>query len=568
MLTRLHIENLALVESLDLEFGAGLSLLTGETGAGKSILVEAVGLATGDRAETEMVRTGAQEAVVEAVFEPGNKAAEVNALLGAWGLDMEEQVVIRRRIQRTGRNTVTVNGAAVSLGQLRELGSHLVQVHGQHQSQSLLDEESHRRLLDALPEVAPSALDTASTQAVLSEALARLRSLQRSHAERDQRLDTIRFQRDEIDRVGPKAGEDEELSREKVRLQNVGRIVEGAAAVATLLRDGDPSSSSLASEAARHLQDLSEFDSAWIPFLKDLQQAAEILRAIASEAERTASTTVFDPGALELALQRLADLDRVKRKYGPALEDVLSHRDALEREYRLLSGDEADPAAAALKAEEAFQAYLASARRLSQARERAARSLAQSVEKELRPLALEKAHFLVELVPCPPAEPGQARPTGVEDVRFLFSANPGEPPKALAKIASGGELSRTLLALLTASRSGAGPGTLVFDEVDAGIGGKPAERVGRRLRDLASHHQVLCITHLPQIAAFAHHHYRVTKERRGQRTLIRTELLPGSARAEELARMIAGETVADTALQHARELLRAASQAAPGPEHS
>ena len=558
MLTRLHIENLALIDSLELEFSQGLCLLTGETGAGKSILVEAVGLLMGERADLEMVRSGAPEAVIDATFQVRPAAHAAAQLLGTWSIPFDGEIVIRRRIARAGRSSATVNGNAVSASQLRELGSLLVNIHGQHQSQSLLDEEAHRTLLDAQPEVAPLALHTASACADLAASIARHRSLQRSRAELGQRLDTVQFQRDDIDRVGPKAGEEDDLLTRKNRLQYSGRIVEDASAVSSFLRDGESSASSHAREALRHLESLAEVDPAWAPFLRDLKDATGILLGIAAETERTASTTVFDPDALEQINERLASLDRLKRKYGPRLDDVLAHREALETEFRHLSEESLDPEAAARQVTSDFEVFTQSAATLTKARSKAAAALAERTERELKPLALEKAKFLVELLPVRPKEATDARPVGCEDVRFLFSANPGEPPKPLAKIASGGELSRTLLALLTASAVGRGPETLIFDEVDAGIGGKPAERVGKRLRDLAALHQVLCITHLPQIAAFAHHHVKVEKESRAGRTLIKAAPLSESQRVDELARMLAGETVTETARRHAEELLRSA----------
>ncbi len=356
MLTHLHIENLALIESLDLEFGEGLCLLTGETGAGKSILVEAVGLVAGERAETELVRTGTPEAVVEASFQvpvPGHDAAR---LLGAWSVPFEGEIVIRRRVARAGRSSATVNGASVTLAQLRELGAFLVNIHGQHQSQSLLDEEAHRALLDAQPEVAPMAAHTAAAHAALAESMARLRVLQRSRAELDQRLDTVRFQRDDIDRVGPKTGEEEDLASRKSRLQHAGRIVEDASAVSALLRDNESSASSQARDALRHLESLAEVDPAWAPFVRDLKDASGALLGIAAEAERTASTVVFDPEALEQINERLASLDRLKRKYGPSLDDVLAHREALEAEFRRRSEGGGGPEAAARQVEEEAQA--------------------------------------------------------------------------------------------------------------------------------------------------------------------------------------------------------------------
>jgi DNA repair protein RecN (Recombination protein N) len=559
MLRLLRIRDFALIDSLEIELGEGLCLLTGETGAGKSILVEAVGLLTGDRAESEMIRSGAEEASVEGLFACGSRARDVESLLAAWQMPFEgDEVLLRRRLLRSGRSTATVNGAGATLGQLREVGALLVQIHGQHQSQSLLDEESHGALLDALPSVAPRAKATAEAHALLAEAMAAWRALSRTQAERAQRLDTLRFQREELDRVNPKPGEEEELNARRSILQNAEQIVSAASALAALLRDGDPCVAALLREGSRHLADLASMDPSWEPFRRDLDGAGVVLSSIAEEAERTASTVAFDSEALEQTLARLADLGRLKRKYGPSLEDVLAHRERVEEEYRTLASGPRDVGEARKRVEEAYASFLTAARSLSKARAEAAPKLASAVENELRPLAMEKARFVVALEPVPGNSAEEARPTGLESVRFLFSANPGESLKALSKIASGGELSRTLLALLTASRAGHGAPVQIFDEVDAGIGGRPAERVGRRLRDLAAKHQVLCITHLPQIAAFAHRHVKVEKQTRGSRTVIRAALLSDKERREELARMLAGETVTDTALRHAAALLESA----------
>jgi len=561
VITSLRLKDYALVDELVLEPGGKLCLLTGETGAGKSILVDAVGLLAGNRAETEMVRTGAEEAVIEGSFRPSLNAAEVAALMRSWDLGYEGELVIRRRIQRSGRNTVTLNGAAITLAQLRELGTLLVEIHGQNQSQTLLDEETHRRILDALPSVSPAADALRAACSDLSQALSRWRNLSRSEAERAQRLDLLRFQMEEIDRVAPRAGEEEELLASKSRLQNVERIAEAAASLHQILAEGDPCVRVLLSDATRWIETLREVDPDWGAYLADLRQAAGVLSSIASEAERTASTISFDPEALERTLQRLADLDRLKRKYGPSLDDLLAHRASIEEEAAQLSSVEATAEGARGRVETCFANYMRRALELSSARKAAAVEFGSAVEAELRPLAMERARFLVELVPRPVGRAEEATEAGLEEIHFLFSSNPGVPPKPLAKIASGGELSRTLLALLTATRQWMGTDTIIFDEVDAGIGGRPAERVGRRLRRLAEHHQVLCITHLPQIAAFAHQHITIEKVQTSRRTCVTARILGPEDRERELARMLAGEKVQETALGHARALLASASDA-------
>jgi DNA repair protein RecN (Recombination protein N) len=559
MLTHLKVRDFALVEELELELGPGLCLLTGETGAGKSVLVEALGLLAGERADTEMVRSGSEGAVLEGTFELERNVEASRALLASWDARVPEELVIRRKIQRGGRSASTVNGTGVSQAQLRELGALLVQIHGQHQGQTLLEEQAHRALLDAHPDVAPAAAATASAHSALASALLRFKTVTRGNAERAQRLDAVRFQIQEIDRAAPKPGEDEGLALELRRLQNAEQIVSAASAVHELLGAGEHAAARQVAASARKLAELSRMDPSWEPFLRDLGASASVLASIATEAERAASTVAFDPQALERALERQAELDRIKRKYGPSLDEVLGCRDALEREHADLAGASLDPGQARALVEQAFRDYRAAALGLTESRRRTGDAFGRAVEKELKPLALDKARFTVDLIPRPARTPEEAAPWGEEDVRFLFTANPGEPLKPLAKTASGGELSRTLLAILTASAADFGPGTLVFDEVDSGIGGRPAEAVGRRLRRLGRRHQVLCVTHLPQIAACADQHILIEKESRRGRTLIAARALGPEGREAELARMLAGESVGKTALEHARQLLKAAS---------
>ncbi len=561
MLRHIRLHDFALVKDLELEPGEGLCLLTGETGAGKSILVGAVGLLSGQRAETEMVRDGTDEAVVEGTFQVRRHKADVGRLLEAWGLPFEGEVLVRRRVLREGRNAITVNGGGVTLAQLRELGALLVQVHGQNQGQTLLDEDVHRRMLDDLADVAPHARAVRDAYSEVDASAAFLRTLQRSESERAQRLDTVVFQREEIARIDPLPDEEEEHLQTKSRLQNAEGIVEAANTVASLLRDDETSVASLLTEVRRQLGELSDMDGTWMPYLKDMEDSAAVLATIASEAERTASTVNFDPDALESVLQRLADLERLKKKYGPSLEDVLAHKASLDEEYERLSGRAVSEDEARKRLDDAFRAYQEAARALTRARQEAGGTFAQAVELALHPLAMDKARFQVELFPRSVEGPRQAVPHGNEDVRFIFSANPGEPPRPLSKIASGGELSRCLLALLTVAHARTSPDTIVFDEVDAGIGGRPAERVGRSLRALASEHQVLCITHLPQIAAFSHWHAKVEKSVRGGRTLVSASVLEDSAKSNEIARMLAGETVNETARRHALQLIKSATTA-------
>ncbi len=526
--------------------------------------MEALGQAAGERAEPEMVRHGSREAWVEACFRPdGGSARAVRALLEEWGIPSEEDVVVRRRVSREGRSAAWVNGAACSVGQLRRLGSHLLEIHGQNQGHRLADEARQRELLDSLPEVSVPAGDVRSAYGRLASAMERLAALRRSQSERSARLETLRREREEMERAKPRDGEEEELLAEKERLQHAEEIAGAASSVAGLLGPGETSAAWALREAGRHLKRLSEVDPGWTPYLKDLEAAAGVLSTIATEAERTASTIQNDPEGLDRIQARLSDLDRLKRRYGPTLADVLCRLERVRREEDLLSGGAGTVEGASAALEEAFEAYARASGALSRARAEAAPPFAHRVAAALRPLAMEKARFEVEVESRPLRLPEDASPWGQEAIRFLFSANPGEPLKPLSKVASGGELSRALLALVSVASCG-GPPTAVFDEVDAGIGGRPAEHVGRRLRELSSARQVLCITHLPQIAAFAKHHIRVEKVQTEGRTVVRARLLSDAERPEELARMLAGERVPETALRHARELLRGAQVAADG----
>lgn len=558
MLVKLSLRNFAIIDSLTLEPGTGLCLLTGETGAGKSILVEAIGLLSGRRANTEVVKNGRSSAVVEGVFLPRRHADRLASLLHKWEVDFDGEIIIRRRVSRDGRSSATLNGSTVTLRQLQELGALLVQVNGQNQSRQLLDEEEHLKILDGLPNVRENAGRTSEAWETLEKAMKRLKALRESTGQREQRLDTINFQLREINLVNPKPGEEASLKADASRLKNAGAIVESAAGLAEVLAGDDSVVAAGLGEARKLAAALAEMDPGWESSLEEFDSAASVLSSLSSEAERTASLVEFEPQRLEELLQRIADIERLKKKYGPTLDDVCEHREKLEKELEASSGEGLSEDEAAKEVEDAFLLYLRAAGLLSKVRASAAEALSRSAEAALRPLAMEKALFKVELLSKPAPSPEEARPGGLETVRFLFSANPGEPPLPLSKIASGGELSRTLLAILTAANPDAAPDSLVFDEIDVGIGGRPAESVGRSMKKLASHHQVLCITHLPQIAAFADWHATVEKITSGTTTSVSVTVLDKADRVKEIARMLAGVTVEKSALDHARSLLASA----------
>jgi DNA repair protein RecN (Recombination protein N) len=545
MLRYLSIEHLAVIDKVEVDFDGGFTVLTGETGAGKSILVEAVGLLLGARASSDLVRTGEQTATIQAIFD-----------------GPEGEVIVRREITAQGRSRAFVNGALATAGALRELASHLLEMHGQHEHQGLLVPESHLDLLDAY-----------AGHDGDREALAGLH--QRVHAlrtERDTlaiderqklaRVDLLTFQRDEIARVAPRDGEDEVLAAERQVLANAEKLQRLSREAYEVLYDQDASVLRGLATVWRRVAELAAVDARAQPFLqhKDLLGAEldELARFLRDYAEHIDAS----PARLQQVDDRLGQLDRLKRKYGPSLHEVLEHADRCAAELATLESADVRAAQIGEELAAAERAYLDAAERLSSRRRAAARQLADALVKELAQLAMGRTRFEVRFERL-----GQDLWTarGVDTAEFFVSPNPGEDLRPLAKIVSGGELSRLMLAIKTlTARTGRGM-TLIFDEVDAGIGGHTADVVGRRLQALAGEAQVLCITHLPQIAAAADTHIRITKRIRGQRTATEVERLDDRARVEELARMIAGQSVTAGVRASAEEMVRARARAKGEP---
>jgi DNA repair protein RecN (Recombination protein N) len=559
LIESLRIESLAVVEAVALELGPGLHVVTGETGAGKSLILGAVALLAGARASSEIVRPGAAEARIEAVIRTDRLPA-LEAELRARGFEVEDgAVIVERAVSAAGRSRARIGGALVPIAVLAELFGPRLEISSQHESQALLRPESHGRLLDlfgghgALRERVEA---RARSARALDEELAALR---REAEERARREDFLAFQVREIDEAGLAAGELERLRAERGRLLHAERLREEAAAAAGLLA-GDPASDQpgaqgLAAEAVRRLHAMSALD-------PDLAGTAERLRALeleladlARDVSRYAESVEADPARLAALEERLRGLERLQRKYGATEGEILAFRDAAAGELAALGDTDArlDKLVAERAAE--AEALARDAGALSHARREAARALEREVEAALPSLAMKGARFRVALEALPAPEGLPCGPSGAESPEFLFSANADLEPRPLRRVASGGELSRVFLALKGALRS-ADPGTsLVFDEVDAGIGGGVADRVGEALAELAESHQVLCITHLPQVAARGRLHLVVRKDRSGAVSVERVE---GEARVEEIARMAGGKTVGEATRRHARELLRAA----------
>jgi DNA repair protein RecN (Recombination protein N) len=560
LIETLRIEQLAIVESATLEFAPGLNVLTGETGAGKSIVLGALTLLAGGRAAARAVRDGAEQAVVEAVFRT-DALPELERELAERGLTGDEhELIVRRALAKSGRSRAWVAGQQTPIAALGELFAGRIEISSQHDSQSLLHSSRHAELLDRWAGLDATRARVASEVARQREIAAELAQLRAATRDREQRRDFLVFQVREIDEAKLAPGELESLLALRSRLAHVDRIGrEGGAALARLA--GDPGDALAAgagdqvAEAARALTALAALDPELAPLAERLDGALAEVRDLAADLERRLDGLEADPDRLAQVEERLHQIESLRRKYGATVEDVLAHRDAAAGELEALEG--ADSREAELDAERrAGRARLeAVAVELTRGRTRAAAELARAVVPMLRELAMPEARFEVALPPTPAPEGLPCGPGGAEAPEFLLSANKGERLLPLREVASGGELSRAFLALKQALREQAAGMVLVFDEVDAGVGGEAAERVGRRLAELAEHHQVLCITHLPQIAAYAHRHFRVAKQAGARRTGVAITPVTGDERVAEIARMASGDRAGDAAREYARELI-------------
>lgn len=575
MLRCLHITHLAIVRELTLDLGPGLNLLTGETGAGKSILVDALTLVLGGRSGPEMIRAGAERASVEAELDvASNRAARVCLEQRGYPID-NGAIVARREILAQGKGRAFLGGSLAPLSDLRALGAILVDLHGQHQQQTLLHAVNHRDLLDRHAGLDADLEEMAGAARRLEAASARLSSLREGAQRLAQRVDMLRFQIDEIERAAVLPGERDALRAERELLRNAEAILRQSREAYEALYEGEGAALSRLAEAMRGLRDLTRFD----PVLHDHLARAESARAdlleVAFLLRDYPSRLNFEPHRLQAIDDRIQALETLLRRHAPggSEEDLLRRRDEAKEELSQLVGGGETVEDLEKRVEELRSEALRIASSLSRARRAAARTLEREVEKELAGLAMAKSRFAVGIHHR--SAPGSGLRAGGEEVavdgagydvvEFLLSANPGEPLAPLASVASGGELSRLMLALEVVLRRESEPRVLVFDEVDAGIGGAVAEAVGRRLHALSRHHQVICVTHLPQIASYADRHVRVGKRQAHGRTEVEVDVLDDQGKVRELARMLAGEKVTPAALRHAAEM-RARGHKPAGPE--
>lgn len=537
MLRFLSVRNLAVIDRLEIEFEPGLNVLTGETGAGKSILVGAVGLLVGGRASADLVRTGEETAAVEAIFETTTGS----------------EIIVRREVSAQGRSRASIDGALATSAALRDLCAPLVDLHGQHDHQLLLDPAAHLDLLDAFADVDSERAAVAAAFASLTEIRSERERLLTGEREKSARAEFITFQLAEIDRVSPKPAEDEELSAARVVLANADKLQKLCADAYETLYEGDDAVLPALGVVWKKVADLAALDSRFGPYLEARATVKPQLEDLAFFLRSYAASIDASPARLQEVEDRLAQIERLKKKHGPTLDDVGRKAESLRRELHDI--EHATERAATLDRDlvAAKAAYVTAAAKLTAKRQTAAVDFAGRLEASLKDLAMNRTRCDVRLMPAQTDDQWSER--GMETAEFYISPNPGEDLKPLARIASGGELSRVMLALKTLASTDEPGKTLIFDEVDAGIGGAVADVVGARLQRLGSSYQVLCITHLPQIAAYGRTHYRIEKNLRGRRTVTDVARVDGVQREEELARMIGGSEVSPAVIASAKEML-------------
>jgi DNA repair protein RecN (Recombination protein N) len=560
MLVELRIRNFAIIEEASLCFGPGLNVLSGETGAGKTIIMSALGLLLGARASSDVIRVGQKEALVEGLFELEGEAtaADVSEWLG----EGQRELLIRRVIgAETSRSRITANGGLATVAALGRIGAVLVQVYGQHEQQTLLRPESHQQILDRYAGLEAAIAEYRSGYEQAREIRARVEDLSRREHERADLLELARFRVSELERAGLSRGEDEQLATERTVLANAAKLAAAAHEAESMLYGADGAALDAIALAEQRIRDAAAID----PKLGEPLSHIESARATLDEAARAlrfyAERIEADPARLEQIENRIAELNRLKRKYGGTIDAALETLARSKDEIAELEGAESTKAEAQAELSRALDELCARAKALTDRRRRAAAELKRRMEAELRTLGMRSPVFEARLGTIAEADATFAHggfllgAAGTDTVEFYLSPNLGQPPMPLARIASGGELSRVMLALKSLEARRRGVATLIFDEVDAGIGGAVAEVVGRKLKELAKFHQILCVTHLPQIAAFADTHFLVEKEERRGTTRSSVAMLAADQRAEEISRMLGGAATSDKFRRAARELL-------------
>lgn len=553
MLKALRIKDFAIIAEMSLEFEKGFTVFTGETGAGKSILVDAIGVMIGGRAAADVVRYGSDEAVVEAIFEEVTDAGLLEKMT-QYGVPVDgNEILIRRNISKGGKNRIYINGTLATLSMLEELCSGLVDIHGQHDQQNLLKRERHLEYLDAFGGLSGHRDRIKEKVQHLNRLRARLDELEAGVRERREKEELFRYQLTEIKGAGLKPDEERELTREKEILGNARRLSESGDEVYSLLYDDERSILSGLGRVEETLAGISKIADQMGECLDLVRSSKAALRETAESVRRFRDEVKHDPERLEKIEERLYLIERLKKKYGPSVEEILAYLSKIEKELSGLEFSDQDVSTLREEIGDVTEKTIQDAAKLSKLREKSAKILEKEIAQELDLLQMGNMRFVAGIERRPLSQ------NGCDFVEFLI-ANVGEEPRPLAKIASGGELSRLMLAIKSRLSAVDSVQTLIFDEVDTGIGGRVAEEVGRRLKQLAGDHQVCCVTHLPQIAALADTHYSVEKVMTDNRMTTNIRRLVGQKRIEEVGRMLGGKGKAQGALKYAEEMIRTAGK--------
>lgn len=566
MLSLLKIKNIALIDELQLEFSHGLNLLTGETGSGKSIIVDSLGALTGERVSSDLIKEGEQTARIEGLFSL-KPDANLHEIFYESGIEIEDadevDLIVRRELAASGRNRIFVNNQLVTGNLLKRIGAFLVDIHGQGEQATLFSPSNHLEILDEFANVQNLRANLAAKYSEMAKTGREIENLREDEAQKLQLLDVLQFQVDEIKKVNPQTGEEDQLNEEKRRLNNVEKLSALSDEAYLLLYENEESTVSTLEKAIRKISELGEYESSFKEYDENLQTANAVISDLAFAVRDFRGSLEFSPERLEEIENRLVEISRLKRKYGGAIETVLAHLE--ESEARLKNIETFEERKEELKAILAKQQadYLKIASEIHDKRIKAARKFEKEVEANLKAVALEKARFEVRIDAPNEAELNDAANVkltakGFDQIEFYFSANVGESTKPLAKVASGGEASRLMLILKTTMKSDEREKSVVFDEIDTGIGGRVAEAVGLKLKKLAETQQVLCVTHQPQVASLADKHFVVAKETVGKKTKVGVKDLSEAEKIEEIARMLTGAQITETARQHAKEMLSAA----------
>ena len=550
MLSELYIENIAVIEKSNINFSEGLNALTGETGAGKSIVIDSIGAVLGFRTSRELIRTGADKAAVTALFT--DVSERVKQYLADMGIDSDDELLVSRELTVSGKNNCRINGKVCTVAMLKDLGKLLINIHGQHESYELMSPDLHIRYIDALSNSDALLEEYQEAFYAYKELMSQLKKRRSDEQERSRRIDILRFQIEELQSADITLGERDELIAKRTALSNVERIKEGLyAAVYKLggdMSEGSPALS-LLDDASSDLSSVSRYHQDIEGLSERLSNLTYELKDIYAECDDILSDLDSDPELLDSIETRLDLLNGLSKKYGSTEEEMLAFLADAEAELNTLLNFEEHYEKLQINCDKAFDKATKLAKKLSEKRRETSSRFCESVSNEMHFLDMPNAVLAVE------QKPAELYELGADTIEFLISANVGEPPKPVAKIASGGELSRMMLAIKTVLSEADPTDTLIFDEVDSGVSGSAAERIGMKLKEVSKSTQVLCVTHLPQIAAQAENHYKISKKIIDGRTFTSVDILSPDGRVEELARIMGGVTVADSARDYARELI-------------